>query len=220
MGQRFRNDYEHSKYLAEKLVRADEFIGPVTIYRPVVIAGDSQTGFTSTYHGINLYMRLLHVLMMNTRPGNDGRRYAPLRIGLDGNERRNVVPVDWVSEVICRLIENPAARNCTFHLAPRVPITPREFFDASYRYFNAYGYKFCGKDWKLTGDTTVFEQAFLAHRIPYEGYERTDPHFDTSNLDRFGQDLPCPRIDETVLHRYLRFGEQAQWGKRQPQKAA
>ena len=220
MGQEFRNDYEHSKYLAEKLIRAADFIAPATIYRPAVIAGDSRTGFTSTFHGINAYMRLLHALISKTRPDAEGRRYAPLRIALDGNERRNVVPVDWVSETVCHLLDNPANRGRTFHLAPRTPITPRKFFDAAYRYFNAHGYEFCGRDWGSSADTTVSERAYQAHLKPYEDYEHTDPHFDTANLDRFAGDVPCPTIDETVLHRYLRFGEQGRWGKRPPIPAA
>jgi thioester reductase-like protein len=218
MGQGFRNDYEQSKYLAERLVRADDFIAPATIYRPVVIGGDSQTGYTNTYHGIYVYMRLLDVLMTNTRPGPDGRRYAPLRIVLDGNERRNIVPVDWVSNAVCQLLDNPAARGRTFHLAPRVPITTGEFFAAAYRYFNAHGYEFCGRNSELTGDITVFERAFLTHRTPYEDYELTDPRFDTANLERFTGELPCPTIDETVLHRYLRFGAQDKWGTRPTQR--
>jgi thioester reductase-like protein len=195
------------------MVRADAFIEPATIYRPVVIGGDSQTGYTNTFHGINVYMRLLDVLMTNTPPTADGRRFARLRIALDGNERRNIVPVDWVSEAMCRLLDHPAARGRTFHLAPRVPITTREFFEAAYRYFRAQGFEFCGRGWQLPRDTTVFEKAFLVHRAPYEDYELTDPQFDTTNLDRLVPDVPCPKIDEIILHRYLRFGQQARWGK-------
>ncbi|MEM9656823.1 MAG: SDR family oxidoreductase, partial [Planctomycetota bacterium] len=54
-GQSFRNDYERSKYEAERLVRAAGFIAPATIYRPVVIGGDSQTGYTNAYNGIYVY---------------------------------------------------------------------------------------------------------------------------------------------------------------------
>jgi thioester reductase-like protein len=219
MSQGFRNDYEHSKYLAEKLVRTDNYIAPATIYRPVVIGGDSQTGFTNTYHGINVYLRLLHVLMTNTKPDRDGRRHVPLRIALDGTERRNVVTVDWVSETVCRLLDNPAARGRTFHLAPRQPITTREFFDAAYRFFNAHGYEFCGRSWEIAEDKTLSEEAFLAHRAPYEDYEHTDPRFDRTNLDRYAQGLTCQKIDETVLRRYLSFGAEDQWGKRPQQRA-
>jgi thioester reductase-like protein len=213
MGQSFRNDYERSKYLAEKLVREADGIAPPTIYRPVVISGDSQTGYTNTYHGIYVYLRLLHLLMSTTPQGRDGRRHAPLRVALNGDERRNVVPVDWVSKVICRLLDTPAARGRTFHLAPRTQLTTREFFAATYRYFNAHGYEFCGRGQEPTNDKTRFEDAFLAHRTPYENYESTDPQFDMTNLEDVCVDSTCPPIDEAVLHRYLRFGVEDRWGK-------
>ena len=52
VGQSFRNDYEESKFCAEKLVREIDFADHVTVYRPAVIAGDSRTGYTNTYHGV------------------------------------------------------------------------------------------------------------------------------------------------------------------------
>ena len=214
MGQTFRNDYEHSKYLAERLVRNDDFIAPATIYRPAVIAGDSQTGYTNTYHGINVYMRLISRLMSIVQPDSDGRRHAPLRLAVQGDERRNVVPVDWVSKVICHLLDHPAAHGRTFHLAPRIPITARKFFDAAYRHFNAYGIQFCGTDWKFDADTTVFEKALLKHGTLYKDYELTDPQFGTANLNCFAGHLPCPVIDDSILDCYLRYGQQDQWGKR------
>jgi thioester reductase-like protein len=214
MGQAFRNDYEHSKYLAEQLVRNDQYLAPATVYRPVVISGDSQTGYTSTFHGINVYMRLLSTLMGMTQPGVDGRRYAPLRLPIQGDEGRNLVPVDWVSKVICHLLDLPAAHGRTFHLAPRVPITARQFFELVYEYFHADGVEFRGTDWRFGSDTSVFEKALIAHATIYKDYELTDPRFSTTNLNRFAGQLPCPVIDATVLRRYLRFGEQHGWGKR------
>jgi nucleoside-diphosphate-sugar epimerase len=213
MGQEFRNDYEHSKYLAERLVRESDFIAPATIYRPAVIAGDSRTGYTNTYHGINVYLRLLSRLMDVTPPGSDGRRHAPLRLAVDGDEPHNIVPVDWVSKVICHLLDQPAAHGRTFHLAPRTPMTARQLFEAAYRYFNAYGLEFRGPAWRCT-TSTVFERALLKYCALYKEYERNDPEFCTANLDRFAGHLPCPVIDESTVHRYLRYGQQDHWGRR------
>jgi hypothetical protein len=44
--------------------------------------------------------------------------------------------------------------------------------------------------------------------------------FDASDLQRFAGHLPCPEIDETVLHRYFQFGQADGWGKRRPQLPA
>ena len=213
-GQDFRNDYEQSKYLAEKLLCDSEVIDPPTIYRPVVIAGDSRTGFTTSYHGVYVYMRLLDILLRNAVPDSQSRRPTPLRIPLDGDERRNLVPVDWVSRVICELLEMPSAYGRAFHLAPRVPITARGFFESACSFFNYNGVEFRGADWQPGPDQSTFEQAFSSQRAVYREYERTDPVFDARNLQRFAGHLPCPEIDETVLHRYFKFSQQDGWGKR------
>src|SRR5947209_5873772 len=55
-GQEFRNDYEHSKFAAEQLVRGADFLDQATVYRPAIIVGDSRSGYTTTYHGLYCYL--------------------------------------------------------------------------------------------------------------------------------------------------------------------
>ncbi|MEZ5186562.1 MAG: SDR family oxidoreductase [Candidatus Nanopelagicales bacterium] len=51
-GQSFLNHYEHTKFEAERLVRAAMADGlPATIYRPGIVVGDSTTGDTQKYDG-------------------------------------------------------------------------------------------------------------------------------------------------------------------------
>jgi long-chain acyl-CoA synthetase len=99
----FANGYEHSKYEAERLVRAAASALPVTVARPAMIVGDSRTGAVRTF---------------NTA-------YAPLRRYLTGRQRLvparpdlrvNIVPVDWVTDAIVRLTFDPAAEGRTVHL--------------------------------------------------------------------------------------------------------
>ena len=87
------------------------------MYRPAVIAGDSQAGYTNTYHGLFMYRKRLAVLNRNTVPGPDGVRETPVRFDMVGDEGRDIVPVDWVSAVICQF-DTPVAHGDTFHLAP------------------------------------------------------------------------------------------------------
>jgi len=218
-GQNFRNDYEHSKLLAEKTVREADFLKQLTVYRPVVIAGDSETGYTNTYHGLYTYLRLIAVLVWNQEPDPDGRRYTPVRLDMTGDEKRNIIPVDWTSEVFCRLFETPEAHGGTYHLAPKDPLTPREIIEAGYKYFNSYGVEFHGPDANAAGSAGEMDLAFKENRVIYESYEATDPEFDTTNTDRFAADLPCPKIDEAMLHKFWKYGEEDRWGKRRPPKA-
>ncbi len=218
-GQTFRNDYEESKLRAEMLVRDASFIDELTVYRPAVISGDSQTGYTNTYHGIYLYLRLMALLTPRHPVGPDGVRITRLRLPLQGDERRNVIPVDWVSKVMTQLFLNPEAHGRTFNMAPDDCLTARQLIDAGYTFFNSTGVEYVGYG---PIDPTTYndlEAASLPGLAMYNNYESTDPTFDCANLKRFAGDLPCPAIDEAMLHTYIRFGEADRWGKRRIEPA-
>jgi thioester reductase-like protein len=210
----FRNDYEESKYLAEKLIREADFLDQLTIYRPAVIAGDSQTGYTNTYHGLYMYLKLISVLVRNAHPDDNGVRDTPVRLNMTGDEPRNIVPVDWVSKVICHLFNTPAAHGGVYHLAPEQPLTPREIVDAGYKYFNSRGVEFAGKDSEERAPISDIDQALHENKAIYQPYEASDPCFDVSELRRMAGHLPCPVIDVAMLHRFWNYGEEDRWGKR------
>jgi len=220
VGQTFRNDYEESKFLAESLVRDIDFADHVTVYRPAVIAGDSRTGYTNTYHGIYLYLRLM-ALMIPALPVNaDGRRETPIRLRMTGDERRNIIPVEYVSAVICRLFETPEARGLTYHIAPENPIASRDIIEYCGDYFNSFGATFCGDAEPLTisreenEDQWMFERLYWENAETYAPYERTDNVFDLTNTKRFSGDIVCPDFDRTVMYRYIEYGNEDRWGKR------
>ena len=219
VGQQFRNDYERSKFEAETLVRQAHFLKTLTVYRPAVVAGDAETGYTCTYHGLYMYLKLMSILVWNTEPDSDGVRYTPVRLNMTGDEPRNIVPVDWVSAVICHLFSTPEAHGKTFHLAPKNPITPRQIIDAGYKYFNSHGVEFCGHEPKRTDPASKIEGDAYDNMGMYESYEVSDPHFDTTNLQKHASHLPCPIIDEPMLHRFWKYGEEDRWGKRRKVKS-
>ncbi len=221
VGQVFRNDYESSKFEAEQLVRSAKFIRNLTVYRPAVIAGDSRTGYTNTYHGLYLYLKLMSTLARNTEPGPDGVRYTPVRIELTGDEPRNVIPVDWVSAVMCHLLNTPESHGRTFHIAPEVLMTPRQMIEAGFRYFNSRGVEFVGPSEERRQPASQIERDAHDNMSMYKEYEQCDPKFDRSNLLKYAGHLPCPVIDDAMLQRFLKFGEDDRWGKRRspPPKA-
>ncbi len=217
-GQTFRNDYEQSKFLAEQMVRQAGFLRRLTVYRPAVIAGDSRTGYTSTYHGLYMYLQMMSVINSHTTPDENGVRHTPVRLNMTGDEPRNIVPVDWVSEILCRLVNNPKAWGQTYHLSPREHLTPRKIVDAGHKYFNSTGVVFCGSEAPLAESGTAPEKAVNESKSIYEQYEASDPIFDTTNLDAVAADSPCPVIDEPMLHRFWRYGEEDKWGRRREPK--
>lgn len=214
--QLFRNDYEKSKYQSELLVRSADDFDSITVYRPTVIAGDSETGYTCTYHGLYLYLRLISVLNENVTPAQDGTRFTPVKLGMTGDEKRNIIPVDWASQAICRLINLPEAHGGTYHIAPEEPMTSGDVVRAAYSYFNSYGVEFCGPDSDSYSSDNNVNQAYQENMTMYQSYDATDPLFDVTNLKKFLPDLPCPAIDEAMLHLFWRFSEEDRWGKRRP----
>ena len=208
----FRNDYEASKHQAEWLVRKAPFLRNPTFYRPGVIVGDSRTGATLTYHGMMAMLQLMTVIVRNLPADETGFRKVSLRLSMTGNEKRNMIPVDWVAAVITRLLNTSESRGQTFHLTPEHPITIREIIDFTSSYLHSGGVEFYGT--QTPSELNDTENAAYGGKGLYEAYEHTDPVFSTDSLKQFAEDFPCPIIDEAMIHRFLAFGDADRWGKR------
>ncbi|WP_352432714.1 SDR family oxidoreductase [Pyrinomonas sp.] len=115
----FRNYYEESKYLAEVEVAALRRDLPVTIYRPSVVCGDSQTGETAKYDGI--YYLINYILMQPDL-------LSLVNIG-NKRVRLNVVPVDFVVRAMATLANDERAAGATVHLADPDPLTTYDLFE-------------------------------------------------------------------------------------------
>lgn len=213
LGQEFRNDYERSKFESEQLVRQCEGFESKTIFRPAVIVGDSATGFTSTYHGLYLYLRLMATLIPMQPIDDDGVRRTPIQLPMTGNEPRNLVPVDWVSEVITDVVCNPNAHDQTYHLVPTEGMTPRQLIEYCYEYFNSTGVDFT-ESCEQSDNENEFAQNLLENIQIYSEYDTSDPKFDDQNRQEHCGHLPCPVLDKEMIFRFLDFGIADRWGKR------
>ncbi|BAY62992.1 polyketide synthase thioester reductase subunit HglB [Calothrix brevissima NIES-22] len=93
--------YSQTKWVAEKLVKIARDRGlPVTIHRPPLISGDSQTGICNTHDFINLMVK--GCLQMG---------YFP-----DVEYMMDMSPVDYVSKAIVYLSMQPSSIGKAFHL--------------------------------------------------------------------------------------------------------
>ncbi len=195
VGQELSNDYERSKLEAEKLVRASEFLSPPTVYRPAIIVGDSKTGFTTTFHGFYALLRVVYTLALAQGVLDlPAPLHIPVRLKLDGNERKNLVPVDWVSEAIAEILVSPQLHGRTYHLTPEQPVTSRMLCEVLQRVNNFHGTQFCGRNAEVP-EPSEPEKIFYEHIRVYDAYWRDDPVFDRTNLMEALAHLPCPRID-------------------------
>jgi thioester reductase-like protein len=116
----FRNHYEQTKYLAELEVETLKSELPVTIYRPSVVCGHSQTGETAKYDGIYYLIHYLRKWPGGLTLLNIGNRAVCL----------NLVPFDFVVDAMVALANDDRAIGATIQLADPSPLTTEQLFDA------------------------------------------------------------------------------------------
>ena len=205
VGQEFGNCYEESKLLAEEQVRgmlADGGLEQLTVFRPGIIVGDSRTGFVSTFHHVYSALQMAHVLADSLgRWDHTGRMNASnVRIPMTGRERKHLVPVDWVSECMARVIADPTLHGQTYHLTPRCAIEMRVLRDMIEESIGYYGIDLEVPE-PGTPPRSEAEALFMQQQEVYESYWNDDPLFDTTNIREALPDLPCPHVDRTMMLR-------------------
>ena len=116
----YRNYYEQSKYLAELEVESAKSELPITIHRPAVVCGHSQTGETGKYDGVYY---LIHYLL---------RWPSGLSLINIGNHEvsLNLVPVDFVVDAMATLTFEESAIGKTLQLADPAPLTTYQLFNS------------------------------------------------------------------------------------------
>lgn len=199
VGQEFGNDYERSKVQSEQMVRKADFIDPPTIYRPAIIIGDSNDGFTTQFHGFYAALQLVNTVRKHHGPNETGlARAHTARLNLCGYERKNLVPVDWVSEIMTRVILDSEHHHKTYHLTPMHSVPVRLFREVLQAANQFYDTMFIGSDHKIENPNEL-EQFFYNHIKVYDSYWRNDPTFDRTNTEQAFPDLPCPHVDFDLL---------------------
>jgi thioester reductase-like protein len=118
-GQRFHSRYEQTRYEAELLVRRAARTLPVTVLRPGVMVGDSETGEIRSYEGPHrLFERFL---------GAD--RGHPVLLPGSGSAPVHLVPVDFVVRAGVELALDPEAEGATFHLVDPAPLPAYKIYE-------------------------------------------------------------------------------------------
>ncbi|MFV0446281.1 MAG: SDR family oxidoreductase [Planctomycetaceae bacterium] len=201
-GQEYANCYEESKVESEEMVRAAKHLDSVTVFRPAIIIGDSQSGVTFTYHNYYVMLQLAYSLVNGMGDFNfTGRCNAGIvQFNVDGTERKNLVPVDWVSEAMAQIVTTPKLHGEIYHLTPRLPVSMRLIRDVFEEAVGFYGADFYGAG-KRRENASEAEDLFFQHMEVYQSYWRDDPEFDCSNTRRALPDLPCPHVDRSMLLR-------------------
>jgi thioester reductase-like protein len=205
-GQSFHNDYEASKYAAEKRVRRFSSLR-ATVYRPSVIVGDSRTGYTSSYQGFYRFLELADRL---ASPSTARRRELVLRLPFTGAEPRNLIPVDWVAQAIVSIVSRPALHGRTYHLVADTPVPANDIKDIAEQVLGIDGVVWAGRG--PLQQPSRLEELFLDQLREYWPYFAGDPVFDSRNTRAALPQLPPPAVNRAMLARLIRFAVSDNWG--------
>jgi thioester reductase-like protein len=181
----FRNFYEETKYLAEIEVERLKSHLPVTIFRPSVVVGDSQTGETAKFDGIYYlihYLRKAPFLLRVINVGNN-------------NVRLNLVPVDFVVDGMVALARDKTAVGKTIALADPDPLSTADLFDVIAKDMTGRKSEFSPPQdlaqWFLNTRISPWLTGLPHSGVPYFFISQTyDTSIATSLLEPYG--IACP----------------------------
>jgi thioester reductase-like protein len=197
--------YSQTKWVAEKLVKAASDRGlPVTIHRPPLIGGDSQTGVCNGDDFINLMIK--GCIQMGAFP--------------DVDYKMDFSPVDYVSKAIVHLSRQKESLGKAFHLQHPQPVALKELVE----WISSFGFTVKSipyKEWqqKLTEITDNSNplytlRPFLLERWSKEQLTIPDLYLQTqrpiiscqSTLHALsGSDVSCPPIDSRLFMTYSAY---------------
>jgi len=189
VGQSFKNFYEETKFVAEKLVV--ECGVPQVTYRPAIVVGDSRTGETAKFDGPYF---VLSAMERMPSPG------VFLKVG-SGRHTVNLVPVDFVVEALARLSTADAAPGRCYHLTDPKPLAVIEVAELFAR---ALGKRFIYAPVPLAAARLLFDPAAVQRffGMPKQSLDYFDHPctYDSTQATAAlaGLGVSCPRFADYV----------------------
>jgi len=175
-GQEHNNTYERTKLESEKMMRQAMKDLPITVLRPSIVICDSRTGRISQYSAIFRVLRMYHLGYLRMLPGNP-------------STLMDIVPVDYVADVIYAIGQNSESLGKCYHLAagPAGMTSLEEVVELAAQHFGRerlalvspreFDALVAGRAGELSED----ERNMIDEIGIYRPYLASSPEFDTSN---------------------------------------
>jgi nucleoside-diphosphate-sugar epimerase len=209
VGQKFKNPYEESKCLAEKMIAHahGRRHAAASVYRPSIVIGDSRSGRVTHFHGVYAFIRglwgALHRLRRRSPDG--GLLHFPLRVLGSENETLNFVPIDYVVDGMVEIARRPASLGNTYHLANPVPTENGLWLRHVCGILGVEGIRFAGESAFVKTPMTKLETLFRKQMAFYYQYLQGEPRFDCNHtLDALkSTGIECPPVTSDFIHRMI-----------------
>jgi thioester reductase-like protein len=216
VGQRFRNTYEQSKFEAECLIARSRGQLPITIFRPSIIVGERESGWTASF---NVLYWPLRAFARGAYAALPARRDAPV----------DVVPVDYVADAMFALSQCPEAQGATFNLtAGANASTVGELVELATRFFKRPVprliepalYRRVVHPLLVRAAEDERSRRALSRSEVYFPYFAMRVRFDErrSRIALRGAGISCPPL-ASYFERLVRFALAAEWGRRRIPRA-
>ncbi len=195
----FANHYESSKFASETRVRQAMADGlPVTIFRPSIVVGDSQTGEVSEFNVIYPFMKLFAHGILRLLPSRP-------------NNAVNVVPIDFVIRASLAIANHPGSIGHAFHLVTKEPPTIKMLLDLRHDFQEAPEVTIISPDDFTKERLSPNDRMVYEMLEPYLGYLNDGLTFDTTNTERLleGTGISFPKTDMDFLRTLVRYAVDA-----------
>jgi len=233
-GQSFNNTYEESKFKAERLVKSygERYNIETTIYRPAIIVGDSKTGRTSSFWGFYSLVKSLYTLIRIFKEDlkRNGRRsnssgvyykdkvlYMPLRVRGIPDKTLNLVPIDYVVNVVMRIFKDKNTHSKIYHVTNPNPATLEYIQRLVCDCLDVSGVKIAEPLDFQTKPINQWEEFFsecIQNFAPY--LQKEEPTFSNKNTQEVlnGTNIRCPHITKNLISKLISYCIDTDWGKK------
>jgi len=196
------------------------------IYRPSVLVGDSRTGEISDFNGFYGVYLGFHILAERDRikRGDDGEVSYPTYVVCSSTSTINLVPVDWVSSTILKLMRL-GAKDEIYNITHPNPPNVRWVMDTGFKVLGIRDIRYLESSEKrpITDESLSYVQnradSTLTRYIPYVTEEEV---FNlTATKKALGADfIPSPEITADFLAMLLNYAAFKNFGRLRRRKSS
>lgn len=195
----FANYYESSKWQAETKVRAAMSKGmPVTIIRPSIVVGHSETGEVSDFNVIYPFIKLFAHGILTKLPSHPENTF-------------NIVPIDFVIKATCAIVKDPRSIGKCFHLVSPKPPTVGSLLSMRGEFPKAAETELIDPEKFQKTELDPQGQMVFAMLEPYLGYLNGNLTFDVRNTEEILRDtgVRMPVTDHAFLKTLISYAVKA-----------